>query len=106
MPVRDKFWLFHFAHISANCAAPPWERGSLSVSLIMTSIFFQKVFDLVAILIAAMVYRASALRGLAVTQMVFGSLMIVFGIASIFSVNNWTSFAGFGIWIGVWVRKN
>ncbi|KAM7431338.1 hypothetical protein ABFA07_018079 [Porites harrisoni] len=50
-----------------------------------------------------MVYRASALRGLAITQLVFGSLMIVFGIASIIAVHHWSSYAGFGIWVGIWV---
>ena len=52
-----------------------------------------------------MVYRASALRGLAITQLVFGSLMIVFGIASIIAVHHWSSYAGFGIWVGIWVRN-
>ena len=60
---------------------------------------------MVAILIAVMVYRASPLRGLAITQLVFGSLMIVFGIASIIAVHHWSSYAGFGIWVGIWVRN-
>ena len=58
-----------------------------------------------AILLATMVYRASALRGLAIAQMVFGALMVVFGVACIFSVDNWTSYVGFGIWVGVWVSS-
>jgi len=53
-----------------------------------------------------MAYRASALRGLAVAQMVFGALMIVFGAASIFAVNHWSSYVGYGIWVGIWVSKN
>ncbi|KAJ7315083.1 hypothetical protein OS493_038949 [Desmophyllum pertusum] len=50
-----------------------------------------------------MAYRASSLRGLAVAQMVFGALMIVFGIASIIAVGRSISYIGFGIWIGGWV---
>ncbi|XP_073251489.1 uncharacterized protein [Porites lutea] len=50
-----------------------------------------------------MVYRASALRGLAITQMVFAALMITFGAACIFSVNHWSSRVGFGVWVGSWV---
>ena len=53
-----------------------------------------------------MAYRASVLRGLAVAQMVFGVLMIVFGIASIFAVDHWSSYVGYGIWVGIWVSKN
>ena len=54
-----------------------------------------------------MVYRARVLRGLAVTQMIFGSLMIVAGITSIFAaINHWSTKAGFGIWVGIWVSKN
>ena len=51
-----------------------------------------------------MVYRAPVLRGLAVTQMVFGALMIVFGAACILSVDHWSSYVSFGIWIGIWVK--
>ena len=51
-----------------------------------------------------MVYRASALRGLAIAQMVFGCLMFIFGIGCLVAVNNWTSYVGFGIWFGIWVR--
>ena len=50
-----------------------------------------------------MAYRASALRGLALAQMVFGALMIVFGVGSILAVDHWTSYVGFGIWVGIWV---
>ena len=57
----------------------------------------------VAIFQAVMVYRASALRGLAITQMVFAALMITFGAACIFSVNHWSSRVGFGVWVGSWV---
>ena len=60
----------------------------------------------VAILFVVMVYRASSLRGLAVAQMVFGALMIVFGIASIIAVDRWSSHIGFGIWIGGWVSAS
>ena len=56
-----------------------------------------------SILCVIMAYRGSALRGLAVAQMVFGALMIVFGVASIFAVDHWSSYAGFGIWVGIWV---
>ena len=50
-----------------------------------------------------MAYRASSLRGLAMAQMVFGALMLVFGIASIAAVDRWISYVGFGIWVGIWV---
>ena len=50
-----------------------------------------------------MAYRASSLRGLAIAQMVFGALMLVFGIASIAAVAHWISYVGFGIWVGIWV---
>ena len=52
-----------------------------------------------------MAYRASSLRGLAVAQMVFGALMVVFGLACIFAAHHWTSSVGFGVWVGIWVRK-
>ena len=52
-----------------------------------------------------MAYRASTLRGLAVAQMVFGALMVVFGLACIFAAHHWTSSVGFGVWVGIWVRK-
>ena len=48
-------------------------------------------------------YRANVLRGLAITQMVFGILMFLFGIASAISVHHWSSYVGFGIWVGIWV---
>ena len=57
----------------------------------------------VAILFVIMAYRAAALRGLAVAQMVFGALMVAFGVASVFAVDHWSSYVGFGIWVGVWV---
>ena len=60
-------------------------------------------FLVVAIFQAVMVYRASTLRGLAITQMVFAALMITFGAACIFSVDHWSSKVGFGIWVGSWV---
>ena len=50
-----------------------------------------------------MAYHARALRGLAITQMFIGALMIVLAIASIFAVHHWSSYVGFGIWIGIWV---
>jgi len=50
-----------------------------------------------------MAYRASSLRGLAIAQMVFGALMLVFGIASIAAVDRWISHIAFGIWVGIWV---
>ena len=50
-----------------------------------------------------MVYRATILRRLAITQMVFGAVMFVFGITSIFVAEHWTSFIAFGVWVGVWV---
>ncbi|KAL9961611.1 hypothetical protein ACROYT_G030583 [Oculina patagonica] len=53
-----------------------------------------------------MAYRASTLRGLAVAQMVFGALMIVFGVACIFSAYHWSSHVGFGVWVGCWVFIN
>ena len=37
--------------------------------------------------------------------MVFGALMVVFGVACVFSVDNWTSYVAFGIWVGVWVSS-
>lgn len=36
-------------------------------------------------------------------QMVFGALMIVFGVACIFSAYHWSSHVGFGVWVGLWV---
>ncbi|CAH3123308.1 unnamed protein product, partial [Porites lobata] len=45
-----------------------------------------------------MVYRARVLRGLAFTQMIFGSSMIVAG-----AIDHWSTKAGFGIWVGIWV---
>ena len=51
-----------------------------------------------------MVYRASSLRGVAIAQMVFGALMLVFGIASIAAVDRWISHIAFGIWVGIWVN--
>ena len=50
-----------------------------------------------------MVYRGTILRRLAITQMVFGAVMFVFGITSIFVAEHWTSFIAFGVWVGVWV---
>lgn len=78
----------------------PWGRNCVNVIILEGH-----ARKIVAILIAVMVYRASALRGLAITQLVFGSLMIVFGIASIIAVHHWSSYAGFGIWVGIWVRN-
>ncbi|KAJ7384864.1 hypothetical protein OS493_019542 [Desmophyllum pertusum] len=50
-----------------------------------------------------MAYRASSLRGLAIAQMVFGALMMVFGVGSIIAVDYWSSYVAFGIWVGIWV---
>ena len=50
-----------------------------------------------------MAYRASVLRGLAITQMVFGGLMFLLGVASAIFVRHWSSYVGFGIWVGFWV---
>ena len=50
-----------------------------------------------------MAYRASVLRGLAITQMVFGGLMFLLGVTSAIFVRHWSSYVGFGIWVGVWV---
>lgn len=47
--------------------------------------------------------RASSLRVLAITQMVIGALVIIFGILCIITVRHWTSYVGFGIWTGIWV---
>ena len=60
-------------------------------------------FQIIAILFVAMAYRASNLRGLGIAHMVFGALMIIFGIASIIAVDGWSSRIGFGIWVGIWV---
>ncbi|XP_067046486.1 uncharacterized protein [Acropora muricata] len=49
-----------------------------------------------------MAYRASVLRGLALTQMVFGGLMFLLGVASAIFVQHWSSYVGFGIWVGFW----
>ncbi|CAH3022931.1 unnamed protein product [Porites evermanni] len=51
-----------------------------------------------------MVYRALVLRGLAITQVIFGSSMIVAGITSILgAIDHWSTKAGFGMWVGIWV---
>ena len=50
-----------------------------------------------------MVYRAATLRGLANSQMVVGAVMIVFGVACIISAQHWSSYVGFGVWVGLWV---
>ncbi|XP_068737800.1 uncharacterized protein [Montipora capricornis] len=50
-----------------------------------------------------MVYRAGTLRGLAISQIVFGGLMFALGIVSILAVKHWTSYVAFGIWVGIWV---
>ena len=60
-------------------------------------------FHLVAISIVVMVYRATTLRGLANSQMVVGAIMIVFGVACIISAQHWSSYVGFGVWVGLWV---
>ena len=64
----------------------------------MTSIIQFKYFVIMA-------YRASTLRGLAVAQMVFGALMIIFGLACIFAAHHWSSYVAFGVWVGSWVSK-
>ena len=38
--------------------------------------------------------------------MLCGSLMILLGIGSIFAVHHWSTYAGFGVWVGFWVRKD
>ena len=53
-----------------------------------------------------MVYRAKILRNSAIFQMLCGSLMILLGIGSIFAVHHWSTYAGFGVWVGFWVRKD
>ncbi|EDO42825.1 predicted protein [Nematostella vectensis] len=50
-----------------------------------------------------MAYKAQGIRTLGIAQIVIGSLMAIFGISSVAAVSNWTSIAGFGIWIGIWV---
>ena len=83
-------------------------QGFLSLSYPPLN-FNEVIFKLLprqSILSAIMVYRTPTLRGLAVAQMVFGALMIVFGVASIFVVDYWISYLGFGIWVGIWVSKN
>jgi len=40
---------------------------------------------------------------LAITQMVIGALVIIFGILCIITVRHWTSYVGFGVWTGIWV---
>ena len=52
-----------------------------------------------------MAYRAFTLRGLAVAQMVLGTLMIVFGLACIFAAHHWSSYVAFGVWVGSWVSE-
>ena len=54
-------------------------------------------------LITVMVYRKTALRRLAMAQMVFGSSMLVFGLISGSDAQHWTSYVRFGVWVGVWV---
>ena len=39
--------------------------------------------------------RASSLRVLAITQMVIGALVIIFGILCVLTVRHWTSYIGF-----------
>lgn len=53
-----------------------------------------------------MAYRAKILRNSAIFQMLCGSLMILLGIGSIFVVHHWSTYAGFGVWVGFWVRKD
>ncbi|XP_048590605.1 uncharacterized protein LOC116619500 [Nematostella vectensis] len=51
-----------------------------------------------------MAYRAQGIRNLGIFQMVIGALMVVFGIASVAAAQqHWTTFVGFGIWVGIWV---
>jgi len=44
-----------------------------------------------------------ATRGLGITQIIVGSLMLVSGILSIALVDYWASYVGFAIWGGIWV---
>ena len=46
----------------------------------------------------------SATRGLGITQIVLGSLTILFGIIVAAVLHYWVSSVGFGIWGGIWVR--
>ncbi|KAM7431343.1 hypothetical protein ABFA07_018082 [Porites harrisoni] len=50
-----------------------------------------------------MAYRPKILRNSAIFQMLCGSLMILLGIGSIFAVHHWSTYAGFGVWVGFWV---
>ena len=50
-----------------------------------------------------MAYHPVSLRGLAIAHMVFGSLMIILGIASRIAVDHWCPKIGYGVWIGIWV---
>ncbi|KAL9961612.1 hypothetical protein ACROYT_G030585 [Oculina patagonica] len=50
-----------------------------------------------------MAYRPKRLRGLAIAQMVFGPIMIAFGVACIYCAYHWSSRVGFGVWFGSWV---
>lgn len=58
---------------------------------------------LVTILLVAMAYHPVTLRGLAVAHMVFGSLMIILGIASVIAVDHWCPKIGYGVWLGIWI---
>ena len=61
--------------------------------------------NVVAIVVFTM-YRASSLRALAIVQMVIGDIMLILGVSGIFAVQDWSSEAAFGVWIGVWVCRN
>jgi len=45
----------------------------------------------------------SATRGLGITQIILGSLTILFGIAAAASLHYWVGNVGFGIWGGIWI---
>ena len=42
-------------------------------------------------------------RGLGITQIVIGSLTILFGILTIALLQYWAAYVGFAIWGGIWV---
>ena len=50
-----------------------------------------------------MAYQANVLRGLAITQIVFGGIMFLLQIISTTFVQHWSSHVRFGVWVGVWV---
>lgn len=49
-----------------------------------------------------MAYQTNVLRGLAITQIVFGGIMFLLQIISTTFVQHWSSHVRFGVWVGVW----